>query len=87
MGLLERDLKRRGIRYEVLEARYEDYGAAIAEGVAVGSVKAYVSRTGRVYGVRIVGEGAGEMIGEWGLVIQKRIRSTTWRSSSTPSPR
>lgn len=40
----------------------------------MGSVKAYVSRTGRVYGVRIVGEGAGEMIGEWGLVIQKRIR-------------
>lgn len=75
VGLLERDLKRRGIRYEVLEARYEDYGAAIAEGVAVGSVKAYVSRTGRVYGVRIVGEGAGEMIGEWGLVIQKRIRA------------
>lgn len=74
VGLLERDLKRKGIRYEVLETRYEDYGAAIAEGVAVGSVKAYVGKTGRVYGVRIVGEGAGEMIGEWALLIQKRIR-------------
>ncbi|MCX7750345.1 MAG: FAD-dependent oxidoreductase [Candidatus Bipolaricaulota bacterium] len=74
VGLLERELKARGIRYETIETRYEDYGAAIAEGVAVGSVKAYVGTTGRVYGVRIVGEGAGEMIGEWALVVQKRIR-------------
>jgi len=74
VGMLERDLQARRIRYEVVESRYEDYGAAIAEGVAVGSVKAYVSKTGRVYGVRIVGEGAGEMIGEWALLIQKRLR-------------
>lgn len=74
VGLLERDLVRKGIRYEAIESRYEDYGAAIAEGIAVGSVKAYVGKAGRVYGVRIVGEGAGEMIGEWGLVVQKRLR-------------
>lgn len=74
VGMLERDLIRRRIRYETVESRYADYGAAIAEGVAVGSVKAYVSKTGRVYGARIVGEGAGEMIGEWGLLIQKRLR-------------
>ena len=74
VGMLERDLKERRIRYEAIESRYEDYGAAIAEGIAVGSVKAYVSKTGRVYGARIIGEGAGEMIGEWGLLIQKRLR-------------
>jgi len=74
VGMLERDLKERRIRYETIESRYEDYGAAIAEGIAVGSVKAYVSKTGRVYGARIIGEGAGEMIGEWGLLIQKRLR-------------
>lgn len=74
VGMLERDLGARRIRYEVVESRYEDYGAAIAEGIAVGSVKAYMSKTGRVYGARIIGAGAGEMIGEWGLVIQKRLR-------------
>jgi len=30
--------------------------------------------TGRIYGARIVGEGSGEMIGEWALAIQKKIR-------------
>ncbi len=77
VGMLERDLKDRRVRYETIESRYEDYGAAIAEGIAVGSVKAYVSKAGRVYGARIVGEGAGEMIGEWGLLIQKRLRIHT----------
>jgi len=74
VGMLECDLVKQKIPYETIESRYEDYGAAIAEGIAVGSVKAYVSKTGRVYGVRIVGEGAGEMIGEWALVVQKRLR-------------
>jgi len=74
VGLLERDLKARGIPYEVLEAKYEDYGAAIAEAIAVGSVRVYASPGGRIHGVRIIGEGAAEMINEWGLAIQTRQR-------------
>ena len=74
VGLLERDLQRRKIPYEVIEERYEDFGAAIAEEIAVGSIRAYVSKAGRIYGVRIIGEGAGEMINEWGLAIQNRLR-------------
>ena len=76
VGWLERELKEAEIPYEVHEERYEDYGAAIAEGLAVGSVRAYVSKGGRIYGVRIVGAGAGEMINEWGLAIQNRLRLT-----------
>jgi len=74
VGALERDLKANDIPYEVVEENYADYGAAIAEGIALGSVRAYVSKTGRIYGVQIVGEGAGEMINEWGLAIQNRLR-------------
>jgi len=74
VGTLERDLKANDVPYEVIEERYADYGAAIAEGIAIGSVRAYVSKTGRIYGVRIIGEGAGEMINEWGLAIQNRLR-------------
>ena len=74
VGMLERDLKKDDIPYEVVEERYADYGAAIAEGIGVGSVRAYLSKTGRIHGVRIIGEGSGEMINEWGLAIQNRLR-------------
>ena len=74
VGWLERDLRENDVPYETIESRYADYGAAIAEGTAVGLVKAFVSDAGRIHGVRIIGEGAGEMINEWGLAIQNRLR-------------
>ncbi|MBU1048535.1 NAD(P)/FAD-dependent oxidoreductase, partial [Candidatus Bipolaricaulota bacterium] len=76
VGWLESELKEADIPYEIHEEKYEDYGAAIAEGMAIGSVRAYVSKAGRIYGVRIMGQGAGEMINEWGLAIQNRMRLT-----------
>jgi pyruvate/2-oxoglutarate dehydrogenase complex dihydrolipoamide dehydrogenase (E3) component len=76
VGWLERDLQTSDIDYEVHEEKYEDYGAAIAEGMAIGSVRVYVSKTGRIYGARIIGHGAGEMINEWGLAIQNKLRLT-----------
>lgn len=76
VGKLEPQLIREGIGYEVVHARYEDYGAAIAEGIGTGFVKAFIGKTGRILGVRILGEGSGEMINEWGLAIQKGIRIT-----------
>ncbi len=74
VGWLERDLKAHDMAYEVLESKVEDYGAAIAGGVTEGSVRVYASSSGRIYGVRIIGEGAAEMISEWGLAMQSRLR-------------
>jgi pyruvate/2-oxoglutarate dehydrogenase complex dihydrolipoamide dehydrogenase (E3) component len=74
VGQRESELKARGIRYETVVVRYEDYGAAIAEELGPGFVKVFASPAGRILGVYIIGEGSGEMINEWGLAIQKRIR-------------
>ena len=74
VGMREEDLKKNGIRYETHIAKYEDYGAAIAENVGVGFVKVYTNYFGKVFGVSIVGDGSGEMINEWALIIQKKIR-------------
>lgn len=74
VGMTEDELKRKKIKYEVITARYEDYGAAIAENVTDGFVKVFTNITGRIYGVVIVGEGSGEMINEWALAIHKKIR-------------
>lgn len=73
VGELKRDLESRGARFETVEARYGDYGAAIAEGVDTGYVRAFVSPRGRVLGATVIGEGSGEMINEWGLAMQEKV--------------
>ncbi|MBN2170124.1 MAG: NAD(P)/FAD-dependent oxidoreductase [Candidatus Krumholzibacteriota bacterium] len=73
VGELARQLDARGAKYETIEVGYGDYGAAIAEDCATGWLKVYASRGGRIFGVRIVGEGSGEMINEWALAIQNRV--------------
>ena len=74
VGLSAGELDRRGIAHETIEVKYADYGAAIAEDAGTGFLKVAASKAGRIYGVSIVGEGSGEMINEWALAIQKKIR-------------
>jgi pyruvate/2-oxoglutarate dehydrogenase complex dihydrolipoamide dehydrogenase (E3) component len=74
VGMREADLIAAGIKYEVIEARHADYGAAIAEQVTTGSVRVLASKLGKIYGASVIGEGSAEMINEWALAIQKKIR-------------
>jgi len=74
VGMSEEDIKKKGIKYETQVVKYEDYGAAIAENVGIGFVKVFTNYSGKVFGASIVGEGSGEMINEWALIIQKKIR-------------
>ncbi len=76
VGKSARELDAASTKYETVTANYADYGAAIAEGIAEGHVRAYISPTGRIYGAQIIGEGSGEMINEWALAIQKKCRIT-----------
>ncbi|MCL2306509.1 MAG: FAD-dependent oxidoreductase [Planctomycetaceae bacterium] len=74
VGLTGKQLDESKIKHRTVTAKYEDYGAAIAESIAVGHVKAHVSpRLGKILGVTIVGEGSGEMINEWALAMQNRL--------------
>ena len=74
VGMQEQDLIKAGIKYDVIEAKHGDYGAAIAEQVTTGSVRVLASKMGKIYGASVIGEGSAEMINEWGLAIQKKIR-------------
>jgi len=67
------ELMERGVKFEEAVVRHEDYGAAIAENLGRGYVKVLVSPLGRVYAATVVGEGSGEMINEWALVVQEKI--------------
>lgn len=70
VGLSEKQLVAQGIDFEVIEVRYEDYGAAIAENLDEGFVKVFASKWGTIYGVSLLGYGSGEMINEWAMAIQ-----------------
>lgn len=74
VGKTEKELKASNTKYETIQVNYGDYGAAIAENVAVGFVKVFASTAGKIYGVSIVGRGSGEMINEWALAIQHGLR-------------
>jgi len=74
VGMSEEELKKKGIKCKTYIAKYENYGAAIAENVSTGHVKVFANYLGRVFGVSIVGDGSGEMINEWAMIIQKKIR-------------
>ncbi|HHH76632.1 MAG TPA: NAD(P)/FAD-dependent oxidoreductase, partial [Phycisphaerae bacterium] len=74
VGLTERELVDRGCKYETITANYGDYGAAIAEAVDTGFVRVFASKMGKIYGVDIIGEGSGEMINEWTLAMQHKMR-------------
>jgi pyruvate/2-oxoglutarate dehydrogenase complex dihydrolipoamide dehydrogenase (E3) component len=73
-GMTEDQLKKRGIKYEIIKVNYGDYGRTITDEKPVGFVKAAVSPFGKIYGVSIVGESASEIIHEYILAIQKNIR-------------
>jgi pyruvate/2-oxoglutarate dehydrogenase complex dihydrolipoamide dehydrogenase (E3) component len=74
VGPRETQLTERGVKFEAIEVRYEDYGAAIAEKVDVGFVRVLADSLGKIHSATIVGEGSGEMINEWALAVQKKIR-------------
>ena len=77
VGATERQLRERGAKFETVTCRYADYGAAIAEDVAEGHVRAYIGPAGRILGAQVIGEGSGEMINEWALAVQKKINITS----------
>ena len=74
VGMTEKQLKEKGVKYEVFKAKYGDYGRTITDEKTVGFVKVMVSSWGKIYGVSIIGEAASELIHEYILAIHKKIR-------------
>ena len=59
---------------------------AQAEGVTEGLIKLVLSPRGVILGATIIGPGAGEMIGLWGLAIQKRMKIGAIAGVTFPYP-
>ncbi len=72
-GLTEKEAAEKGIDYQVIKEKYEDYGRTIADAKPEGFVKVITNSKGKVYGATIVGEAASELIHEWIIAIQHDI--------------
>lgn len=72
-GMTEKEANEKGINYQIVKERYEDYGRTIADGKPEGFVKVITNSKGKIFGATIVGEAASELIHEWILAIQHDI--------------
>ncbi len=72
-GITEKEANEKGINYQIVKERYEDYGRTIADGKPEGFVKVITNSRGKIFGATIVGEAASELIHEWILAIQHNI--------------
>lgn len=65
---------RQGDGVKALELPFTGVDRAVAEGRTEGRIKVVADRGGRILGCSIVGPGAGELIGFWGLAIDRRLK-------------
>ncbi len=89
VGLNEQEAREQGIRYEVTRYDLSDLDRAIAEGEARGLVKVLtVPGKDRILGACIVGEQAGELIGEFTSAMRHKIglNQHPWHHSHLPDP-
>ncbi|PID29801.1 MAG: pyridine nucleotide-disulfide oxidoreductase [Candidatus Cloacimonadota bacterium] len=73
-GLTEKEALAKGLKFETVIDKFGNYGRLIADGHPEGFIKVLIAKSGKIYGVTIVGEQASELIHEWILAIQKGIK-------------
>jgi pyruvate/2-oxoglutarate dehydrogenase complex dihydrolipoamide dehydrogenase (E3) component len=86
VGLTEADARSAGHAVTILAQPLSGNDRAQAEGATEGLIKVVLGPRGRILGATIVAPRAGEMIGLWGLAIQKKLRIGAIASSLAPYP-
>lgn len=86
VGLTEDEARKAGHAVSLLTQPLSGNDRARAEAATEGLIKVVLGRRGRILGATIVAPRAGEMIGIWGLAIQKRLGIGAIASSLAPYP-
>lgn len=74
IGLSEAEAANAGEKFTVARWSMSENDRARAEADTDGFIKAVIGRGGRILGVTIVGEGAGDLIAPWALALANKIR-------------
>ena len=87
LGLTEATARdRQGEDMRVLRWSLGENDRAIAEGRKAGFVKVITTKKGRVLGVTLVGDGAGEFLTPWSLMIDKKLKLSAMTGVIVPYP-
>ncbi|PWS34665.1 dihydrolipoamide dehydrogenase [Falsiroseomonas bella] len=86
VGLTEAEARTAGHPVTILGQDLAGNDRAQAEAATEGLIKVVLGKGGRILGATIVAPRAGEMIGLWGLAIQKRLKIGAIACSLAPYP-
>lgn len=86
IGLSEKEVKRRGIAYDIIEEALSDNDRAQAESETRGKIKLILDKKGKTLGVRILGFHAGDLLSEWVAALNGGVKLSTIAGSIHPYP-
>ncbi|MXP63952.1 FAD-binding protein [Roseomonas sp. M0104] len=86
VGLTEAEANAAGHSVRVLRHPFTENDRAVAEGETEGQVKLVVSKLGRLLGASVLGEGAGEMAGLFGMMISRKLPLSALAELVLPYP-
>lgn len=86
LGASEADVKRAGTSHSVYRFSFDKLDRAITEHAIEGEIKIIASKSGRLLGVSILGENAGEMISEFALAMRNGLRLSHISETVHPYP-
>lgn len=86
VGLTEEQARKKYRKIRILRWSYAENDRAQAERQTEGFIKVITSRNGRILGVSIVGEQAGELIQMWVLAISQKLKIGAMTKIISPYP-
>lgn len=86
IGMNERFAKQAGIETKVWIEPFESNDRSLAEGQTTGRIKLVLDKSEKPLGVQILGNHAGELIGEWVAALNAKVKLATLAAAIHPYP-
>lgn len=86
IGLNEKAARKAGIEYTLWSEEFTGNDRALAEGSETGRIKMLLNEKEKVIGVQIAGPRAGDLIGEWAVILGGGVKLSTLAGIVHPYP-
>ncbi|MBF0210188.1 MAG: FAD-dependent oxidoreductase [Desulfamplus sp.] len=86
IGMNEKMAKAAEIDYRVLSEEFKSNDRSLADGKKIGRIKMLIDKKERPIGVQILGDNAGDLLGEWICALNGKVKLSTIASAIHPYP-